>query len=285
VLSLNRARARLGLGRADGASENIEADGTMNMGTAAETEISFERKKNRKKSRPHSDGGKQKDPDRVRLCGLSYLVVDDSRFDRATVKDALHGIGIRNIVEMESAGEALHYVYHHPVDAIVADFDIPGMNGAEFVWQLRRSRDERVRRIPVIMVSDHADEGPIRAAIKAGVNDYIPKPFSQSELYARLRRSIVSPRRFLVTPGYVGPDRRLSEERARQGIERRCGLSPSDLLDEPAAETTRTEAAPPAAAPANPTAKPEPSFSVLSETAVPRKTGDDGPAAQPHRKL
>ena len=229
--------------------------------TPTETAITFDAKKNRRKSRSNSGGAGKKDPDRARLCGLFYLVVDESRFTRSTIKDALHGIGIRNIVEMENAEEVLRYLAaQHLVDVIVTDFEMPGMSGAEFVWWLRRSEDERARRIPVVMVSDHADEVHIRAAINAGVNEYLPKPFSQKDLYSRLHRAVFSPKPFVVGPGYIGPDRRISDDKPRQGIERRCALSPADLLDAPAGpEARRTETAQPAASP-------KPSFSVLSET-------------------
>ncbi|MSO85521.1 MAG: response regulator [Rhodospirillales bacterium] len=234
--------------------------------TLAEAVISFDAKKNRGKSRSNSGGGSKKDHDRVRLCGLSYLVVDDSRFTRSTIKDALHGIGIRTIVEMEGAEAALGHAEKHPVDVIVTDFEMPGMNGAEFVWKLRHSENERVRRIPVVMVSDYADEGHVRAAIGAGINEYLPKPFSQSDLYYRLHRSVFSPKLFVVAPGYVGPARRISEDKSRQNIERRCGLSPADLLGAPAQTEMAPANANPAPAPAKPTVQPKPSFSALSET-------------------
>lgn len=263
--------------------------------TVTEAEISFEQKKNRKKSRSRSGGGNKKNPDRVRLCGLLYLVVDDNLFARATVKDALHGIGIRNIVEMEDAEEALGYVGKHPVNVIVADFKMSGMNGAEFVWRLRRSQDERVRRIPVIMVSDHADEGHIRLAINTGVSEYIPKPFSQKDLYARLRRSVISPKPFVVTPGYIGPDRRILNNGTRNSIERRCGLSPSDLLDEPAGpETKQVKAVEPEVAAANaeataaqakPTANPKPSYSVLSEADLSGINADNRFVGKPKERI
>ena len=256
------------------------------MATTPETEISYERKRNRGKPGARFSGGNKKNPDRSRICGLAYLVVDDGRFARATVKDVLHGIGIRNIVEMADAAEAIHYVGEHPVDVIVADFEISGMNGAEFVWRLRRSREERVRRIPVVMVSDHADEGHIRIAINAGVNEYISKPFSQKDLYARIRRSVITPKPFIIASGYIGPDRRVLDNGTRNEIERRCALSPLDLLEKPAGlETKRIEAtkaagtaasADAAAAQAQPTKKTERSYAVLSEISPLGTDADSG---------
>lgn len=54
-----------------------------------------------------SRGGEKKDPDLEKICALSYLIVDDSRFARTTVKNVLHVLGIRNVSEAEDAAQAL----------------------------------------------------------------------------------------------------------------------------------------------------------------------------------
>ena len=236
------------------------------MTTTPEAPLSFESKSGRKKTPSRFSAKNRKNPDRARLCGLSYLVVDHSRITRSTVKDALNGIGIRAIVEIEDAERALRHAEHHPVDAIIVDYEIPGVNGAEFVWRLRRSPNERTRQIPVIMVSDHADQSRVQIALDAGVSEYLAKPFSQTDLYTRLRRSVLAPKPFVVAPDYVGPDRRLLMNGARNGIERRCALTPADLLDQSAETGTEPIAAQEPARPAaKPAAKPKPSYSALSE--------------------
>ncbi|MCC7015599.1 MAG: response regulator [Rhodospirillales bacterium] len=248
------------------------------MSKAAEAEISFESKTNRKRFQPYPGGGSGKDPGHDRLCGLSYLVVDDSRFARAMIKTVLHALGIRNLSESETAEQAMNLAKRSGIDVVFTDFELPGMNGAEFVWRLRRWDDERVRRIPVIMISKYADAGHIRIAINSGVNEYIPKPFSRNGLYLRLRRSVLSPKPFIVAPGYVGPDRRIVDGGAESGVERRSDAPPPA---EPRAaagpEPDRNEAA--ESGTAEPAPKPNPSFSALSETAAPRKAEDGGLAA------
>jgi CheY-like chemotaxis protein len=266
--------------------------------TAAETGHSGGSRENPEISRKPSGGGNEDEAARVHLCGLAYLVVDDSRFARALIKSILHGFGIRNLIECESAKQALGMLQSTKIDVILADFEMPEMTGVEFTWRLRRSKDELVQRIPVIMVSTHADESRIRLAINSGVNEYLPKPFAPADLYARIERSVLAPKPFIVAPGYIGPDRRFADGGPENGIERRGGLTmPATLIDFTGPEPreiaiAKPGMAPPASAPAadagtQPAAPPSPpspspsppTFSALSESTMPARRADGGIAA------
>lgn len=220
-----------------------------------------------------------KDPDVEKLVGLAYMVADGNRYVRSTIKDALHGMGIRAIVEMDSAEEALGYVEKHAIDAILVGYEMAGMSGAEFAWRLRRNGDARLQQTPVIMISEHADESHVRKAINAGVNEFLPRPFSRTDLFARIRRSVLSPKPFIVSANYIGPDRRLKDSGPRDGIDRR-GLVPDVLLDCTGAEPKRVElrenkepaARLPADTPPEPRPGVAPRFSASSESA-PRASG------------
>ncbi|MBM3566352.1 MAG: response regulator [Alphaproteobacteria bacterium] len=213
-------------------------------------------------------GGDKKDPDLERISGMSFLIVDDSRFARTTIKNVLLALGIRRVIEAEDAPQALTILEKQGADVVIVDFEMPGMSGAEFTWRLRRSKNEALQQIPVVMVSTHADEGHIRTAINAGVNEFLPKPFSQSGLYQRVRRSVVTPKPFIISEGYVGPDRRLKD---RDGAEKASpgGLPPVVLFDCTGAEPKRIETGAQAAAKSAPlpvqAAPAKPKFSVLSE--------------------
>lgn len=263
--------------------------------TAAEQDVSKDAK--------GSDGatwgarGDKRDPDLERISGLSYLIVDDSRFARATIKNVLHVLGIRNLAEAESAEQALNELDKHPIDIVITDFEMPGMSGAEFTWRLRRSKNERLQQIPVVMVSTHADESHIRLAINAGVNEFLPKPFSQADILMRVKRSVISPKPFIVAEGYVGPDRRFKDRDGATTAEQ-SGLRPV-LIDCTGAEPKKFEVGKdglrpiqPAAQPeAQPETQPEPQpeekhrFSATAETSVPAHPGEGGLPAAVGEKL
>ena len=208
-----------------------------------------------------SRGGEKKDPDLEKICALSYLIVDDSRFARTTVKNVLRVLGIRNVSEAEDAAQAFVIVEKQGVDVVIVDFEMPGMSGAEFTWRLRRSKIERIQQMPVVMISNHVDETHIRQAINSGVNEFLPKPFSQGSLYARLRRAAVNPKPFIVAEGYVGPDRRLKYSEGDEKLVSTRGLPPVVLLDFTGPEPKRVEVGKPAPA--------APLFSAMAESAAP----------------
>lgn len=227
------------------------------------------------------DDGTKADSVHERLCGLAYLVVGGSRFARAMIKSALNGFGFRNLSECESAASALKIVCGGNIDAVITEYEMPGTSGAEFVRQMRRLKSERARRLPVVMVGNDAVAAHVQTAIDSGVNEYLPKPYSRRDLYFRLRRAVVSPKPFVVLPGYAGPDRRVTDVGSPHGVERRSGPSMSVQLyalngSEPkwiktaklgtagADEKNEAHANPPPAP--KPESKPKPSFSVLAES-------------------
>ena len=210
--------------------------------------------------------GDKRDPDLEKISGLSYMIVDDSRFARTTIKNVLHALGIRGVFEVESAEQALSDIDKHPIDIVIIDFEMPGMSGAEFTWRLRRSKNERLQRMPVVMVSNHADESHIRLAINAGVNEFLPKPFSQADILMRVKRAVIAPKPFIVAEGYVGPDRRFKDRDGATTVEQ-SGLRPV-LVDCTGPQPKKFQVGRDGLRPIEPEAKPEaqPRFSVMDES-------------------
>jgi len=90
-------------------------------------------------------------------------------------------IGARN------AGEALHIVQSGGVDLIVSDFQLPGIDGLEFLQMLRAEHDAT----PVIMVTGHGSIDHAMQAVRAGANDYLVKPFDPKHLMYRIDQCLV----------------------------------------------------------------------------------------------
>jgi DNA-binding response OmpR family regulator len=79
--------------------------------------------------------------------------------------------------------EALEYVSKNDVDLIVLDLMMPFMSGNEFLVLLRRAGNQ----VPVIVLTARTLEKDIVEALSVGADDYVKKPFSPSELIARVR--------------------------------------------------------------------------------------------------
>lgn len=113
--------------------------------------------------------------------GPRVLVVDDDRQIRRLLRTALKEHGY-SVFEASSASTALAAVSTTRPDAIILDVGLPDSKGTDVIQSLR----ELVKR-PILVLSVRDDEAEIVAALDAGADDYLTKPFGIGELLARLR--------------------------------------------------------------------------------------------------
>jgi two-component system, OmpR family, KDP operon response regulator KdpE len=111
------------------------------------------------------------------------VVDDEAQFARALAKN-LRGAGYE--VETAASGEAaLSAAGLHPPDAVILDLRLPDRSGHEVTVALRAWSEA-----PIIVVSAVGDEAEKIAALDAGADDYVEKPFAMGELLARLRAAM-----------------------------------------------------------------------------------------------
>jgi two-component system chemotaxis response regulator CheY len=110
------------------------------------------------------------------------LLVDDSRSIRTLLKIYLMARSFEYI-EAESAEAGLKVLESQPVDLILTDFHMDGMNGADFAATVRASRDVKVSKIPILMMTGDANAAEVRnKGQKAGINAFVRKPVSCAQL-------------------------------------------------------------------------------------------------------
>jgi two-component system KDP operon response regulator KdpE len=112
---------------------------------------------------------------------MRVLVVDDEPQIRRAVRAGLERAG-HTVAQAENGEEALDLAAEHPPELVVLDLAMPGMDGIEVCRQLRQWT-----RVPVIVLSVREGEDDKIAALDAGADDYLTKPFSTGELLARIR--------------------------------------------------------------------------------------------------
>jgi two-component system, OmpR family, KDP operon response regulator KdpE len=116
---------------------------------------------------------------------LRILVVDDEPPIRRFLRTALSAQDYR--VEEAGDGEAaLDFLKRNPVDLVVLDLGLPGMDGLAVVRRLRESG----HAVPIIILSSRDDEAGKVAALDLGADDYVSKPFGMEELSARIRAAL-----------------------------------------------------------------------------------------------
>ncbi len=116
----------------------------------------------------------------------TLLMIEDSPSQRAEIRKALEPVGLFDrIVEAGNGLEGLKLLLSEPVDVVLCDIEMPGLNG-EKLLQIKESRAE-VRDVPLLFLSADVDLERRVRLIDGGACDSIAKPFHPSELVARLR--------------------------------------------------------------------------------------------------
>ncbi len=117
---------------------------------------------------------------------IKVLVVDDMATMRRIIKSLLDQLGFKNIDEAEDGAVALQKLKSGSYDLVITDWNMPNMTGLELVQEIRK--DPQLKDIPVLMVTAEAKKENVIAAIKAGVNNYIVKPFTAETLKEKLEK-------------------------------------------------------------------------------------------------
>jgi DNA-binding response OmpR family regulator len=115
---------------------------------------------------------------------MRILVAEDDRDIAELISHYLRKTGWSPHVA-GAGDEALAYARRHPLDAIVLDLMLPGMDGLEVCRALRS--DRATAGVPIIMLTARAEEQDRIRGLELGADDYIAKPFSPNELVARIR--------------------------------------------------------------------------------------------------
>ena len=112
------------------------------------------------------------------------LVVDDSATMRRIITNTLVKIEFNEIYQAKDGLEAweIYNQYKDEIEAIITDWNMPNMNGLELVKKIRNDN----KRIPIIMVTTEGGKKEVITALKAGVNNYIVKPFTPQVLKEKL---------------------------------------------------------------------------------------------------
>jgi two-component system, chemotaxis family, chemotaxis protein CheY len=120
---------------------------------------------------------------------MSILVVDDFSTMRRIIKGLLQDLGFSNITEADDGLTALPLLRAGNFDLLITDWNMPGMQGVELLRQVRA--DERLKKLPVLMLTAEAKREQIVEAAQAGVNGYVIKPFTATTLKEKIDKIFV----------------------------------------------------------------------------------------------
>ena len=115
---------------------------------------------------------------------IQILSVDDFSTMRRIVKNILRQIGYLNVDEAENGAEALVAMRAKRYDLVISDWNMPVKTGIELLREVRA--DAALKDTPFLMVTAEAEKENVVEAVKAGVNNYILKPFTAKLLEEKL---------------------------------------------------------------------------------------------------
>lgn len=115
---------------------------------------------------------------------MKILVVDDMVTMRRIVKNILRQLGFSNIDEAENGQEALQKLRSDTFGCVVSDWNMPVMTGIDMLRAIKA--DEKLKAIPVLIVTGKAQQSNLVEAVQAGASDYIVKPFTVETMQEKL---------------------------------------------------------------------------------------------------
>lgn len=155
---------------------------------------------------------------------LKILVVDDNPHMVNIIKTILRGFEVKDFYDANNAADAFNLTRTIPFDLIITDFAMDPINGCDFTRLIRTAEDSPNHFVPIIMLTAYAEKSKVEAARDAGVTEFCAKPVTATELYRKVCAVINTPRSFIRTSVYFGPDRRRRKDEAYGGEERRENL-------------------------------------------------------------
>lgn len=115
---------------------------------------------------------------------MKILIADDSRTMLRIICNVVKQLGIKeeNIIMVENGLEGIKKFNEESPNVVLTDWNMPVMNGLEFVKRIR----EVNKKVPIIMITTEGGKSEVITALKAGVNNYIVKPFDATVLKEKL---------------------------------------------------------------------------------------------------
>jgi len=151
------------------------------------------------------------------LAETKILVVDDEPYMRKVIRSLLLLIGVKKIHEAGDGATGLEAIGNVMPDIAMVDWEMPLLNGPEFVRVVRSPSTFAYPNVPIIMLTGHVEQSRVVEAIRLGVNEFICKPVAAKTLLDRIVTIRTQPRPIVQLDNYYGPaPRKLASETLRK---------------------------------------------------------------------
>ena len=171
------------------------------------------------------------------LMGLiKVLIVDDEHYSRKVIRTLLSAIGVVHIHEAIDGNCGLEAIQSDNPDIVLLDWEMPGMDGSEFMRRVRAPATFIYPDVPIIMLTGHGEKSRVMEAVNLGVHEFLLKPVSSTALLTRILGVMTMPRPMVRRGNYYGPEpRKLSTYKpdADHGVGRAGSVGETDRSPKP----------------------------------------------------
>lgn len=143
------------------------------------------------------------------LKNYRLLVADPDTELFAVLRAMLKEMGFIHCDHVTSGHEAYRRLKNAPYDFLITEWKLHELTGMQLLNKIRRAPDSPMPTLPAIMLTGRAELPDVFAARDAGINEFVLKPFSARTIFDRIQRIVEHPRQFVVSPGFIGPTRRI----------------------------------------------------------------------------
>ena len=140
-----------------------------------------------------------------KIASLKVLVVEDNQAMRKLVRTMLTVMGVNTVHEAADGLDGLAAIKEHKPDLVIVDWDMPMIDGAQFVRLVRSPGECSDPDVPIIILTGHGDRWRVLEAARIGAHEFLLKPVSIKALQDRILAIIRRPRPSVKLDGYYGP--------------------------------------------------------------------------------
>jgi two-component system, chemotaxis family, chemotaxis protein CheY len=139
---------------------------------------------------------------------LKALIVEDNTHMRSLLRALLNSAGIKDVSEAIHGQAGMEALRERKIDLVLTDLAMAPMDGLELTRHVRNDENSPNPFVPIIMITGHTERYRVEAARDAGVTEFLAKPITAHNLFARITEILERPRAFVRCDSYFGPDRR-----------------------------------------------------------------------------
>src|SRR5712672_2618743 len=139
---------------------------------------------------------------------IKVLIVDDEYYTRKVIRTLLLAMGCTKIHEANDGASGLDAIHAIDPDVVLLDWEMPRIDGPEFVRRVRSPGTFPLPNVPIIMLTGHGERSRVLEAVRLGVHEFLLKPVSSSSLQARILSVLTKPRTMVKRGDYYGPEPR-----------------------------------------------------------------------------